>query len=83
MDQGENKPVLRLQQNLQGRDFVVGDIHGYFHLFEQLLVEINFDDSRDRMISVGDLIDRGPESARALEYFMQPWFFSGTGLKSR
>lgn len=71
--------VLKLSLNENGRDFVVGDIHGYFSLFEELLKEIAFDPTVDRMLSVGDHIDRGPESLRALEFLKQPWFHSVRG----
>ncbi len=71
--------VLRLALNQNGRDFVVGDIHGHFELFEQILAQIGFDDQHDRIISVGDSIDRGPESDRAMEYYEKPWFYSVLG----
>lgn len=74
-----NNAVLRLAQNHEGRDFVVGDIHGHFELFEQLLEQIDFDDQADRILSVGDSIDRGPESDRAMEYYEKPWFYSVIG----
>ena len=51
-----------------GRDLVVGDVHGYFPTLERALKALDFDGSRDRLFSVGDLIDRGPESARALDW---------------
>ena len=78
----EHKPensVLWLDRNRQGRDFVVGDIHGHFELLELLLKEIAFDEEYDRIISVGDGIDRGPESERALEFWNQSWFYSVRG----
>jgi serine/threonine protein phosphatase 1 len=62
-----------------GRDFVVGDIHGFFNLLEELLKEVGFDKSKDRLFAVGDLIDRGPQSHKVLEYLGQPWFFSSKG----
>ncbi len=71
--------VLRLAQNDQGRDCVVGDIHGHFELFEQLLEQIDFDDQLDRILSVGDSIDRGPDSELAMEYYEKPWFYSVIG----
>jgi len=71
--------VLKLNINENGRDFVVGDIHGHFTLFEELLIEIKFDPKVDRMLSVGDHIDRGPESQRALEFLKKPWFHSVRG----
>lgn len=71
--------LKHFKKNILGRDFVVGDIHGCFQLFEEKLKEINFNPEVDRMFSVGDLIDRGPESHRALEFLSKPWFHSVRG----
>jgi serine/threonine protein phosphatase 1 len=65
--------------NQKGRDFVVGDIHGYFSLLEDLLKRVNFDPENDRLFSVGDNIDRGPHSKEVLEWLKKPWFFSIQG----
>ena len=75
MSESQFKAVLHLERNLKGRDFVVGDIHGHFELFDLLLKAIKFNPAVDRMISVGDTIDRGPESERALSYWKQSWFY--------
>lgn len=66
--------IKHFPRNTAGRDFVVGDIHGMFSLLETRLTEIGFDKTRDRLFSVGDLIDRGPESHWVLDYLNQPWF---------
>lgn len=73
------KPVLRLPENTKGRDFVVGDIHGCFDILDRALASVNFNPAKDRLICVGDLVDRGPYSAKALEYLRQPWFHSVRG----
>ncbi|MCG5500477.1 metallophosphoesterase [Ectothiorhodospira lacustris] len=70
---------LRLERNARGRDFVVGDLHGMFSALEQALENLEFNPNRDRIISVGDLIDRGPESHRALEFLAAPWFHAVQG----
>lgn len=75
----EHPKVLRLEENKRGRDFVVGDIHGMFSTLDQLLMDIKFDSDCDRLISVGDLIDRGKESTRSLEFLDKPWFYSIMG----
>lgn len=62
-----------------GRDFVVGDLHGCFNLFQQLLSEVNFDYSKDRIFSVGDLVDRGPDSYDCLMLRTMPWFHNVYG----
>jgi len=66
-------------KNQHGRDFVVGDLHGMFSVLETMLERLNFNPNIDRVFSVGDLIDRGPESYRVLEFLDKPWFFSIKG----
>ena len=51
-----------------GRDWVVGDVHGCFQTLRQALRGIDFEYGQDRLFSVGDLIDRGPNSIEALEW---------------
>jgi serine/threonine protein phosphatase 1 len=66
----------RLPKNTEGRDFVVGDLHGCRSELEKKMFEVNFDSSKDRIICVGDLVDRGEESLRTLALLREPWFFS-------
>nr|WP_307878629.1 metallophosphoesterase [Acinetobacter seifertii] len=40
----------------------------------QKLAEHNFDFDKDLLISVGDLIDKGPENIDCLTLINQPWF---------
>lgn len=69
------KLVQRYGVNPTGRDLIVGDIHGFFSKLEGELAAIDFDPTKgDRLFSVGDLVDRGPESAKALEWLTRPWF---------
>ena len=62
------------QKNKSGRDFVVGDIHGMYHLFMSSLINIGFNKEKDRCFSCGDLIDRGPDSEKCLKLITEPWF---------
>lgn len=71
--------IQHFAANTVGRDFVVGDIHGCFTVFERLLAAIGFDANVDRMFSVGDLTDRGPENERALAFIESDWLFSVRG----
>lgn len=61
-------------RNTKGRDFVVGDIHGHFMALEKLLWQVGFEPLKDRVFAVGDLIDRGPESDRTIEFLNYRWF---------
>lgn len=60
-------------------DYVVGDIHGTYSALEWAMEAVSFDKTRDRLISVGDLVDRGGESVRVLEFIEEPWFFACLG----
>ena len=44
------------------RDIVVGDIHGCLEEFDELRQAVQYDPGNDRLVLVGDLIDRGPDS---------------------
>lgn len=71
--------TLSLPANATGRDFIVGDIHGAFDLLDSALTSVAFDPSKDRVICVGDLINRGSRSRDCLDYLAKPWFFSVRG----
>ena len=71
--------VKHFALNTEGRDFVVGDIHGCFSQLQGELDRVNFDECVDRLFSVGDLIDRGEESKRSLEWLTKPWFHAIRG----
>lgn len=63
----------------EGRVFVVGDIHGEFDLLEKGLRNLGFHYARDNLLSVGDLVDRGPKSHLAVDYLREPWFHAVRG----
>lgn len=67
------------ERNTVGSDFVVGDIHGCFSKLEEQLDVLSFDPLTDRLFSVGDLVDRGPECDRVVEFINKPWFFPVRG----
>ena len=73
------RAVARFPLNEHGRDFVVGDIHGMFQHLSDLLARSEFDETADRLFSVGDLVDRGPDSKSALEWLDKPWFHACRG----
>jgi predicted phosphodiesterase len=54
---------------MESRTIVVGDIHGCYDELVDLLDQINFGSS-DRIVSVGDLITKGPKNREVLELFM-------------
>ena len=54
----------RVERNRRGRDLVVGDIHGHFATLRRALAELEVGE-HDRVFSLGDLVDRGPDSFQA------------------
>ena len=58
-----------LERNRKGRDLVVGDVHGHFVTLRRALAELEVGE-HDRVISLGDLVDRGPDSAEAKEWIV-------------
>lgn len=44
------------------RTIIVGDIHGCIDEFEELIQVLKYHPTHDRMILLGDLVDRGPDS---------------------
>lgn len=49
------------------RTIIIGDIHGCYEEWEQLLKKVRFDSRQDRLILLGDLIDRGKDSYRVFQ----------------
>lgn len=51
--------------------YVIGDVHGCFDDLMRLLDKIEKQDSKAKIIFVGDFIDRGPDVLKTLNWFME------------
>lgn len=71
--------LKKFEANEAGKDYVVGDIHGCFSKLQEQLDVLKFNRKTDRLFSVGDLVDRGPESERVLEWLPYSWFHAVRG----
>jgi len=49
------------------RTIIIGDIHGQYNSFIRLLEKARFSPTEDRLILLGDLMDRGPDSWEVLK----------------
>lgn len=74
-----NLNIKQYAKNLEGKDYVVGDIHGCFRQLMQILLKMNFDFKKDRLFSVGDLCDRGLHSDEVLKWMNFDWFIPVIG----
>lgn len=65
--------------NERGVDYVAGDIHGMYSELMAALNEWGFNKDVDRLFSVGDLVDRGPDNEKVLGLLNEVWFLPVTG----
>lgn len=55
----------------EGRQLVIGDVHGCFDTLHALIEEQIQLEEADQLIFLGDLINRGKDSKKVLDYLMQ------------
>lgn len=63
----EGPSLLTLEPNTKGKDYFVGDLHGEGRLLLAALKTLSFDWTVDRLIAVGDLVDRGGAHAQLFQ----------------
>jgi len=67
-----------IYQRIEGAEYrhiyVVGDLHGCLSMLEDQLARVRFDAASDLLLSVGDLVDRGPDIMGCLKLIEEPWF---------
>ncbi|MCJ7774870.1 MAG: metallophosphoesterase, partial [Desulfobulbaceae bacterium] len=52
------------------RIFVVGDIHGCLDMLNRLMDKIRWEPDKDRLIFLGDYIDRGKDPKGVVDYVL-------------
>jgi len=52
------------------KTFIIGDIHGCLDMLKRLVEKIKWDPAKDKLIFVGDYIDRGPDPKGVVEYIL-------------
>lgn len=68
-----------IYEPINGRVFIVGDVHGAKSKLMEALAAVGFDFERDRLVCCGDLIDRGNESIEMIKLIQEPWFSAVKG----
>jgi bis(5'-nucleosyl)-tetraphosphatase (symmetrical) len=51
-----------LSPQMEKRTIVIGDVHGCLAELDELLRKVQYKQNEDRLVFVGDLVDRGPDS---------------------
>lgn len=59
------------KNKIRSHEYVIGDIHGCFDEFKELVNKINDVDPKAQFILVGDIIDRGSQSIEMIDWAMQ------------
>lgn len=71
------KILKKLKIEKEGRLFFVGDVHGEYLSLNEKMLKVNFNEDKDVLIFVGDLVDRGPEIKKVLDLFLNKDCFYG------
>ena len=50
------------------RTIVIGDVHGCIRELKELLQMCEYEEGKDKLIFVGDLVGKGPESINVINY---------------
>ena len=56
---------------LEERTLIIGDIHGCLELLKRLMDKVKWQPDQDRLIFLGDYIDRGPDSKGVIDFLLQ------------
>ena len=51
--------------------FVVGDVHGCLEMLKRLIDKIEWNPANDRLIFIGDYIDRGKNSKGVIDFILK------------
>ena len=54
-----------------GRTLIVGDIHGCLDMLKRLVDKIGWDPGADRLVFIGDYIDRGENSKGVIDFIIE------------
>lgn len=65
-----NVIVKNLDKNRKGRTIVISDIHANLDVYLGLLQKVNYQKNIDRLILLGDMIEKGPKNLETLHYIM-------------
>merc|ERR1711862_284850 len=56
--------------SMSKRTIIVGDVHGCYRELVDLLEKVSFNSNEDEVVFVGDLVGKGPETSKVVQYAM-------------
>lgn len=62
--------IVRISEDPKGREIVISDIHGNLDRYIALLDKVNYVPGVDRLILLGDLVEKGERNLDLLHYIM-------------
>ncbi len=62
--------IVRISEDPKGREIVISDIHGNLDRYITLLDKVNYVPGVDRLILLGDLVEKGERNLDLLHYIM-------------
>ncbi|SCU98417.1 LAMI_0F14532g1_1 [Lachancea mirantina] len=72
---GRTLPVMHTLHSIATetatRYVFVGDVHGMFDEFEQLMRDLNVDDGSTQVVLLGDFVSKGPDSVKTVDYLLE------------
>lgn len=71
--------IQRLEATGTGRIFCVGELAGQFQGLQNLLTEVDFRPSRDKLVLLGNFLGFTPESRHAIQWLEKPWVLALVG----
>lgn len=65
------KPVIQSLPSFDGRTIVISDLHGSLDVYEKLLKKVDYVPEQDRLILLGDLVEKGTQNLALLHRIME------------
>lgn len=62
---------LTARKESKQRLILIGDVHGHYQPFKNLLKKVNFNNKTDHLLLLGDFITKGPHSIKMLDYLIE------------
>lgn len=62
---------MKLLEPNNGRIILIGDVHGMYKELQELLHNVDYQSGVDRLVFLGDMITKGPDSIKVIEYAIE------------